>query len=273
MAGTYEFDKPWWDPISEKAKDFIRHLLVLDPSHRNTARKALNHPFIVDNCGETPEQNGTEPRATKTDLNEKTKPTEPNLSSNIKRNMQRVASKHSVIEKETPEPRPLTSKSDKPDNHDSGNFSSNLVGNSVDSVSKEKAGARKSSKNGTGTPTATSPESSGGNIDENSIRNPTTTLVFPPLVGTPGTPQCVRILSYDIMCRPPGVKNNVNDFKNARLALFIDQLHNFDIIAMQEIYAYGSSRQSRLLACAKKQDWDYFVCSPSKGVLNATADA
>jgi calcium/calmodulin-dependent protein kinase I len=57
MSGKYEFDRPWWDNISEKAKDFIRHLLVLDPAQRYTARMALNHPFIVDNCGYTDSTN------------------------------------------------------------------------------------------------------------------------------------------------------------------------------------------------------------------------
>ncbi|KAJ3135406.1 calcium calmodulin-dependent protein kinase type 1G, partial [Irineochytrium annulatum] len=51
MAGRYEFDRPWWDNISDTAKDFIRKLLVLDPRSRFTARAALNHPFIVNNCG------------------------------------------------------------------------------------------------------------------------------------------------------------------------------------------------------------------------------
>jgi serine/threonine protein kinase len=32
------------------AKDFIRHLLVLDPRQRYTARAALQHPFITQNC-------------------------------------------------------------------------------------------------------------------------------------------------------------------------------------------------------------------------------
>ncbi|KAJ3096585.1 calcium calmodulin-dependent protein kinase type 1G [Phlyctochytrium planicorne] len=50
MAGRYEFDRPWWDNISETAKDFIRRLLVLDPRQRFTAQSALAHPFIVNNC-------------------------------------------------------------------------------------------------------------------------------------------------------------------------------------------------------------------------------
>jgi len=35
------------------AKDFIRHLLVLDPRARYTAQQALNHPFITQYCGST----------------------------------------------------------------------------------------------------------------------------------------------------------------------------------------------------------------------------
>ncbi|TPX44773.1 hypothetical protein SeMB42_g01997 [Synchytrium endobioticum] len=51
MTGKYEFDRPWWDNVSESAKDFIRHLLVLEPRQRYTAQDALAHPFIVNNCG------------------------------------------------------------------------------------------------------------------------------------------------------------------------------------------------------------------------------
>ncbi|RKO99416.1 hypothetical protein CXG81DRAFT_30214 [Caulochytrium protostelioides] len=53
MSGKFEFDRPWWDSISDAAKDFIRHLLVLDPQQRYTAREALAHPWIVHYCGVT----------------------------------------------------------------------------------------------------------------------------------------------------------------------------------------------------------------------------
>ncbi|KAJ3215012.1 calcium calmodulin-dependent protein kinase type 1G [Dinochytrium kinnereticum] len=53
MAGRYEFDRPWWDTISDSAKDFIRRLLVLDPRIRSTAKMALSHPFITQHCGAT----------------------------------------------------------------------------------------------------------------------------------------------------------------------------------------------------------------------------
>ena len=47
IAGKFSFEKPWWDKISESAKDFIKHLLLLNPSARSTAREALDHPWIV----------------------------------------------------------------------------------------------------------------------------------------------------------------------------------------------------------------------------------
>jgi serine/threonine protein kinase len=49
MAGRYQFDHPWWDHISDKAKDFVRKLLVIDIKKRINAKDALSHPFIVQN--------------------------------------------------------------------------------------------------------------------------------------------------------------------------------------------------------------------------------
>lgn len=45
--GVYRFGSPYWDAISEQAKDLISHLLVLDTSHRYTARQVLSHPWIA----------------------------------------------------------------------------------------------------------------------------------------------------------------------------------------------------------------------------------
>jgi len=47
--GEYDFPSPYWDGISEPAKDLIRHLLVVDPSKRFNADQILSHPWI---CGE-----------------------------------------------------------------------------------------------------------------------------------------------------------------------------------------------------------------------------
>ncbi|XP_060040809.1 calcium/calmodulin-dependent protein kinase type 1G isoform X2 [Erinaceus europaeus] len=47
--GYYEFESPFWDDISESAKDFICHLLEKDPEERYTCEKALGHPWIDGN--------------------------------------------------------------------------------------------------------------------------------------------------------------------------------------------------------------------------------
>ncbi|KAL7985359.1 hypothetical protein Chor_003929, partial [Crotalus horridus] len=47
--GFFEFDSPFWDDISESAKDFISHLLEKDPNKRFTCEKAFRHPWIDGN--------------------------------------------------------------------------------------------------------------------------------------------------------------------------------------------------------------------------------
>ncbi|KAM6333363.1 calcium/calmodulin-dependent protein kinase type 1G isoform 2-T2 [Alca torda] len=47
--GYYEFESPFWDDISESAKDFIRHLLEKNPNTRFTCEEALRHPWINGN--------------------------------------------------------------------------------------------------------------------------------------------------------------------------------------------------------------------------------
>ncbi|KAI2601231.1 pregnancy up-regulated nonubiquitous CaM kinase [Homo sapiens] len=46
LRASYEFDSPFWDDISESAKDFIRHLLERDPQKRFTCQQALRHLWI-----------------------------------------------------------------------------------------------------------------------------------------------------------------------------------------------------------------------------------
>ncbi|XP_074986264.1 calcium/calmodulin-dependent protein kinase type 1 isoform X2 [Caretta caretta] len=47
LRAEYEFDSPYWDDISESAKDFIQHLMEKDPSKRFTCEQALQHPWIA----------------------------------------------------------------------------------------------------------------------------------------------------------------------------------------------------------------------------------
>jgi len=46
ISAEYSFPSPYWDNISEEAKDFIKHLLVVDPAKRLTAEQAFKHPFM-----------------------------------------------------------------------------------------------------------------------------------------------------------------------------------------------------------------------------------
>ena len=45
--GNYEFDKEHWQNVSKDAKDFISHLLQINPGKRYTAEQALNHHWIT----------------------------------------------------------------------------------------------------------------------------------------------------------------------------------------------------------------------------------
>ncbi|CAM2109948.1 unnamed protein product [Caretta caretta] len=46
LKGAFEFDSPYWDGISDSAKDFIQQLLQRDPEKRYTCEQALQHPWI-----------------------------------------------------------------------------------------------------------------------------------------------------------------------------------------------------------------------------------
>uniref|UniRef100_A0A9J7YW64 Calcium/calmodulin-dependent protein kinase 1Db n=1 Tax=Cyprinus carpio carpio TaxID=630221 RepID=A0A9J7YW64_CYPCA len=47
LRAEYEFDSPYWDDISDSAKDFIRNLMQKDPEKRLTCEEALRHPWIA----------------------------------------------------------------------------------------------------------------------------------------------------------------------------------------------------------------------------------
>ena len=46
MRADYNFEKDYWNPISDEAKDYINNLLVLDPKNRMNATKALKHKWL-----------------------------------------------------------------------------------------------------------------------------------------------------------------------------------------------------------------------------------
>jgi len=47
LKGEFEFDSPYWDDISEEAKDFIRSLMCVNVEHRLTCEAALDHCWIT----------------------------------------------------------------------------------------------------------------------------------------------------------------------------------------------------------------------------------
>lgn len=47
MKAQYEFDSPFWDDISESAKDFIRNMMQKNPNMRYSTEQALRHPWII----------------------------------------------------------------------------------------------------------------------------------------------------------------------------------------------------------------------------------
>ncbi|XP_055045939.2 calcium/calmodulin-dependent protein kinase type 1D [Misgurnus anguillicaudatus] len=48
LKADYEFDTPYWDDISDSAKDFISCLMEKDPAKRYTCEQALRHPWIAE---------------------------------------------------------------------------------------------------------------------------------------------------------------------------------------------------------------------------------
>jgi len=47
-SGQYEFIKPYWDPVSETAKEFIRSMLQVDPKKRATVDQLLGNPWLEE---------------------------------------------------------------------------------------------------------------------------------------------------------------------------------------------------------------------------------
>jgi serine/threonine protein kinase len=48
LDGTFDFEDPEWEEVSEEAKDLIKSLLT-NENDRLTAKQALKHPWIKNN--------------------------------------------------------------------------------------------------------------------------------------------------------------------------------------------------------------------------------
>ncbi|KAG1690851.1 hypothetical protein DVH05_027453 [Phytophthora capsici] len=47
-SGVYDYPSPYWDCVSDSAKDLISRLLVVDPKKRFNAQQVLDHPWVAD---------------------------------------------------------------------------------------------------------------------------------------------------------------------------------------------------------------------------------
>lgn len=59
LKGEFEFDSPYWDEISESAKDFIQNLMCVNVDKRYTCKQALAHPWISGNAASNKNIHGT----------------------------------------------------------------------------------------------------------------------------------------------------------------------------------------------------------------------
>jgi len=73
----------------------------------------------------------------------------------------------------------------------------------------------------------------------------------------------INILAYNIFLRPPLVKNNESDHKDARLKEFIKLLGKFDIVCLQEMFGFLNKRKHKLIRCAAKAGFLYYADSTS----------
>jgi serine/threonine protein kinase len=51
VHASYSFPDPYWTDVSDKAKDLVQKLLVIDPKKRLSADQALQHPWMTEENG------------------------------------------------------------------------------------------------------------------------------------------------------------------------------------------------------------------------------
>eukprot|EP01102_Stenamoeba_stenopodia_P011640 TRINITY_DN3597_c0_g2_i2.p1 TRINITY_DN3597_c0_g2~~TRINITY_DN3597_c0_g2_i2.p1 ORF type:complete len:267 (+),score=67.51 TRINITY_DN3597_c0_g2_i2:132-932(+) len=80
----------------------------------------------------------------------------------------------------------------------------------------------------------------------------------------------VKLLSYNVFCRPPGIKNNSDDYKDERLNEIMtnEVVGQYDVVAFQELFSFGSSRQWRVLEKARQLGFYHTVTSPKPSFLS-----
>jgi endonuclease/exonuclease/phosphatase family metal-dependent hydrolase len=78
----------------------------------------------------------------------------------------------------------------------------------------------------------------------------------------------IKILTYNIFMRPPLVKNNENDWKDERLSDFLNQITNYDIICLQEMFGSFNSRKQMFIRAASLAGFFFYVDTNSPSFIS-----
>jgi len=95
-----------------------------------------------------------------------------------------------------------------------------------------------------------------------------------PLNPLPGVPvmtqrKHINLLALNIFLRPPFIKNNLSDHKDARLNEFINLLPEFDIICLEEMFSFLNTRKHKLIREAEKVGFHHYADSTSPSFLSS----
>jgi sphingomyelin phosphodiesterase len=78
-------------------------------------------------------------------------------------------------------------------------------------------------------------------------------------ISNKGIDNIIRILTYNFFCRPPPIKTNESDYKDARIADFIEKIENFDIICFQELFTTLNDRKHKMIREGSKRGLKYYT--------------
>jgi len=67
----------------------------------------------------------------------------------------------------------------------------------------------------------------------------------------------IKLLTYNLFLRPPFIKNNYSDYKEIRFDEFKKKMNSFDILALQEVFGLGTTRQQRMMNYARQLGFIY----------------
>ncbi|KAG0768617.1 hypothetical protein G6F57_007249 [Rhizopus arrhizus] len=83
----------------------------------------------------------------------------------------------------------------------------------------------------------------------------------------------VRVLTLNMMMRPPLIRNNWSDYKEERLS-YVERylLAEYDLIVFQEVYAFASRRKDRLIRSARRMGFNHHLESPHKYPWDLASD-